>query len=345
MRDAARFILAYAHHDAAGNLYTYPSNAHESNWDVKNPTTDVAAMHALFSVVIEAATILHRDEDFVKELKAAVSQLPPLAERNPDQGEILTPDASHDHSIIANSYTPNALVHNGENIGLEPVWPYSLIGDDGPLHEVGVRTYFNRPNKYRSTWSADPVQAARLGLSSEVEKSLVLLTESYQAAPSGLAQFTVRSEFYVEQIGVVADALQSALVQDYDGLLRIAPAWPKGWDADGSVSLPHGGRVFVQIDRDQITTVGIQAGSAQLIRIRNPWKGHSAKVTDESGKEVVVKQGTDSTFTIQLEAGKAYLLQPSDLATEKLRFSPVSGTPATEPKRLGTRTIGLESAK
>jgi hypothetical protein len=302
-------------------------------------------MHALFPVLIEAATILDRDQDLVDELRTAIAQLPPLPERNPERDAVLEPGVSHDHSIIANSYTPAATVHNEENIGLEPVWPYSLIGDDGPLHETGVRTYLNRPNQYRATWSADPVQAARLGLSSEVEDSLVKLTESYQAAPSGLAQFTVPSEFYVEQIGVVADALQNALVQDYDGLLRVAPAWPRGWNADGSVSIAHGGKVYVQIHDGQVTTAGIQAGSAQPIRIRNPWKGHHFKVLDESGKEVTVTQETDSIFRIQLQAGKTYLLEPSDSGAGQLPFAPVSGAAATEPKRLGTRTIGLEGVK
>lgn len=34
-------------------------------------------------------------------------------------------------------------------------------------------------------------------------------------------------EFYIEQVGVVAAALQEALVRYYDGLIRIAPAVPR----------------------------------------------------------------------------------------------------------------------
>jgi alpha-L-fucosidase 2 len=340
MRDAALFLLAYAKHDADGKLYTYPSNAHESNWDVRNPTTDVSAMHALFPVVINAANALKVDEDLVKELQAAILMLPALPERNPDETALLSPEASHARSIIASSYTPDAIKHNGENIGLEPIWPYSLIGDDGPMHDVGVRTYENRPNKYRSTWSADPVQAARLGLASEVKMSLVELTKTYQAAPSGLAQFTVPSEFYVEQVGVVADALQNALVQDYDDLLRIAPAWPKDWSGDGSVSVAHGAKVYVQVFEGQVTTVGIQAGSAQGIKIRNPWKGQVTEVIDATSG-ALVKQSGDPVFSFAMQAGKTYLLQPSGRRTAELPFAPITGTTATQPKQLGGRSIGL----
>jgi hypothetical protein len=344
MRDAARFMLAYARHDAAGKLFTYPSNAHESNWDVLNPTTDVSAMRALFPVVIKAATTLEIDQDLVKELQAAIPALPVLPERNPDQSTLLKEGDSHDHSIIANSYTPDALKHNEENIGLEPVWPYSLIGDDGPLHDVGVRTYLNRPNKNLADWSADSVQAARLGLASEVKKALVESTKTYQAAPSGLAHFTVPSEFYVEQVGVVADALQNALVQDYDDLLRIAPAWPKDWNVDGSVSIAHRGRVYVQISNGQIDTVGIKAGDAQDLKMRNPWPGRNARVIDASSK-AMVEQSADAVFTVPMQSGKTYLIEPSDNTSTDLPFAPVSGVPANEPKRLGSRTIGVERSR
>lgn len=342
MHDATRFLLSYARRDEAGKLYTYPSNAHESNWDVVNPTTDVSAMQALFPMMIKAATTLNIDQDFVKELQAAISSLPALPQRNPDGTTLLKDGESHENAIIANSYTLETTKHNGENIGLEPVWPYSLIGDDGPLHDLGVRTYVNRPNKLRADWSADPVQAARLGLSSDVKGSLVALTEKYQAAPSGLAQFSPRGEFYVEQVGVVADAIQNALVQDYDDLLRIAPAWPMEWSADGSVSIAHGGRVYVQIRRGKVVTVGVRAGSTAILKIRNPWQGRMVKVVDASNLDAVIKQSADPVFEISMVAGKAYFLEPSNGSLQNAPYAPVSGLPAVAPKHLGQRTIGLE---
>jgi hypothetical protein len=299
-------------------------------------------MQALFPMMIEAATTLNIDQDFVKELQAAISSLPALPQRNPDGTTLLKDGESHENAIIANSYTLKTTKHNGENIGLEPVWPYSLIGDDGPLHDLGVRTYMNRPNKLRADWSADPVQAARLGLSSEVKGDLVALTEKYQGAPSGLAQFSPRGEFYVEQVGVVADAIQNALVQDYDDLLRIAPAWPMEWSADGSVSIAHGGRVYVQIRRGKVVTVGVRAGSTTILKIRNPWQGRMVKIVDASNLDAVIKQSADPVFEISMVAGKAYILEPSDGSLRNAPYAPVSGLPAEDPKHLGQRTIGLE---
>jgi len=342
MRDAARFLLAYAKRDSSGRLYTYPSNAHESNWDVRSPTTDVAAMRAFFPVVVKAAETLQIDQDLVMELRAAISNLPELPLRNPDRTVPLKEGESQERSIVANSYTPDALKHNEENIGLEPVWPYSLIGDDGPLHAVGVRTYQNRPNKHQADWSADPVQAARLGLAQDMKTALIELTKTYQAAPSGLAQFTVPSEFYVEQVGVVADALQNALVQDYDDLLRIAPAWPKDWNVDGSVSIAHQAKVYVQVRNGEVMTVGIKAGNAHDLKMRNPWPGRGVVVSDAKTR-ALIKKSSDPVFTIPMQSGVSYLIGPSDNANSGLSFAPVSGAPAAEPKRLTNRTIGIEA--
>jgi hypothetical protein len=160
------------------------------------------------------------------------------------------------------------------NIGLEAVWPYGMIGPDGPLHALGVRTYLNRPSKIENDWSSDPIQAAHLGLADEFKSSALALTRKYQTAPSGLAGF-IGPEFYVEQIGVLADSLQAALAQEYDGVLRIAPAWPKDWDADGTVFISHGGKVHVQMRQGRVVTVAGQplAGRARRSCRRAHWGG------------------------------------------------------------------------
>lgn len=49
--------------------------------------------------------------------------------------------------MIAESYLPDAKNHNGENIGLETVWPYDLIGDTSPLSPLAKRTFEHRPFK------------------------------------------------------------------------------------------------------------------------------------------------------------------------------------------------------
>ena len=341
MRESVRFLLAYATHDAEGKLHTSPSNAHENKWDVHDPTTDISAMRALFPAVIEAAGLLKTDEELARQLKKELTVLPqlPLVALS-DPKVLVAPDAGRTDTVIAESHDPAAESHNSENIGLEPVWPYGLIGDDGPLHALAVRTFLNRLHKNDDDWSYDPEQAARLGLADEFKASSLALTEKYQKFPSGLATF-MGPEFYVEQIGVLTDAIQTALVQDYDGLIRIAPAWPKDWDADGTVFIQHGGKVHIQIRQGRVVTVGIETGSATTMRVRNPWPGESVEVVDARSSAVVLSASTGPVLQFSAHASTAYLVRRNSRATNSLPFETVSGTPASAPKTLGSHTIGI----
>src|SRR5690349_2971256 len=105
MADAARFLLAYATTGADGKLHTSPSNAHETQWDVTDPITDIAAMKALFPVVIEAAQLLGQDADLVTQLQAAIPKLLdfPRTTRN-------------GQTVFGFSSTPGAAYNNSENL-------------------------------------------------------------------------------------------------------------------------------------------------------------------------------------------------------------------------------------
>ncbi len=342
MAAAARFLLAYSHVSADGLRHTFPSNAHENQWDVHDPTTDICAMTALLPAVIEAAKILHRDADLVEEANAALRQIPPFPRTDlATLKQQLTPaDDTAARDAIAQSYDQGAAVHNTENIGLEPVWPYGLIGDQGDLHDLAVRTFRSRPNKEQNDWSFDPIQAARLGLASEVKSSLLKLTAKYQAYPSGFANF-VRSEFYGEQIGVVAAALEEALVQDYDGLVRIAPAWPREWDADGVVNIQHNSKIDVQIRHGEASMVTLESGFSGTMRFRNPWQGQAVEILSGNEDRVSAADVKGPVIEFQVESGKAYSLRKRGTTESAEPFLQTPGEVAVRPKHLGTRSIGL----
>ncbi|MER6082604.1 RICIN domain-containing protein [Streptomyces sp. NPDC001833] len=343
MAEAARFLLAYSTTGSDGYLHTYPSNAHEMQWDVHDPTTDVSAMEALFPATVQAAQILGQDSDLITQLNAAIPKIRPFARTDAaTQSQVLTPaDDAAGADVIAPSYDPAATKHNSENIGLEPVWPYNLIGDSGSMSDLAKRTYTNRPNKTVNDWSNDPIQAARLGLGSEVASTLTALTKKYQTLPSGLATF-VGSEPYAEQQGVAAAALSESLVQDYDGLLRIAPALPPGWDADGTVFIQGGHKVSVQVHGGTVTTVGLNAGSTGTVNVRNPWPGQQVQVVDGGDEStVVVAATTDSQISVPVTNGHSYLIQqPADPVSART-VAAVTGTPASQARSLGSASMGL----
>jgi hypothetical protein len=341
MASSVRFLLAYQKGGPDGLLHTNPSNAHETQWDVTDPTTDLAAVLALYPATIQAANLLGKDADLVGQMQAALSKIPPLPRTQSSGPRTLLPpsaDAAAE-DVIAESYEPGAEDHNIENIGLEPVWPYSVIGDTSPLFPLATRTYAHRPNTSAVDWSFDPIQAARLGLGSEVGSTLIASTQKFQGFINGMAKWEASAkEFYVEQTGVVGAALQEALVQDYDGLIRVAPAIPPGWDFDGSVYVRGNTRVDVQTRDGHVTALKVESGANQAFRIRNPWPGRPVDVVLVKTGKRVVTGAAGTVIEFSASAGTTYAVENGGAPVRVVR---VSGTPATTAKRFGPVQIGL----
>jgi hypothetical protein len=354
---SARFLVAYQKPGPDGMLHTNPSNAHETQWDVTDPTTDIAAAMALYPVTIQAAKMMGKDADLIKELQDALPKIPPFPRTQLSRPFTLLPPSADAQGadLIAESYLPDAQNHNGENIGLEPIWPYDLIGDTSPLFDLAKRTYQHRLSQRGGAWSFDPIQAARLGMGDEVGAALLRSTESSARCINGFTGCESRGagagtavappaddrsmEFYVEQSGVAADALQESLVQDYDGLIRIAPAIPTAWNFDGSVYLRGKTKVDVQERQGVPTTVVIESGIAQPIKLRNPWPGEAVDVI--AGKTKVIDAAAGKEITFRALAGVNYLVERRDMPAASQKFQAISGTAATSPKKLGPVQLGL----
>jgi hypothetical protein len=175
-----------------------------------------------------------------------------------------------------------------------------------------------------------------------VEKSLSCVN-GYEGCSTKPPAVATDEEFYVEPDGVIADAVQEALVQDYDGLIRIAPAVPPGWDVDGSVFVRGQTKVDVQVRDGVPVTVVIESGVAQALRVRNPWPGRVVDVIDgRSGKQVVAgASGPEIAF--HALAGGNYRLQQQGQAVP--RFAAVSGAATSTARKWGPAQIGLFPAE
>ncbi|WP_158882324.1 glycoside hydrolase [Rhodanobacter sp. L36] len=336
--DAARFLLDYQKPDTDGLLHTSPSNAHETQMDVTDPTTDLAAIHALYPVAIAAANTLQRDAPLVSQLEAALRKTPPLPVVAASAVASPSTAAKSGDTVIASSYVPASPYRNGENIGLEAVWPYELIGIDDPLFAVARRTYALRPFVYQATWSYDPVQAAQLGLGDEVANALFQIVQLYQVYPNGMSALIEGPphEFYIEQAGITALTLSQVLaIENDDGLIRIGPAIPAGWTMDGAVALRDGASVEVQAVDGRVTSFVLHDPSGSPVRIAMPWEGRKVRVLHQGQPPEIIDGGR-------------YAFHP---APGDYRFEPVgeSASPhfASEPsptiKSLGRASIGLGS--
>ncbi len=349
MAAAARFLLAAAHLGDDGYDHTAPSNAHETQWDTSDPTTDIAARMALYAATIDAARLLGTDPALVRQLRLALRKIPPFPRTQPQPPLTLLPSSADATraDVIADSYQPAAQNRNTENIGLYPVWPFDLIGDTSPLFALARRTFASRPYPVYpegADWSFDPIQAARLEFPAEVRSTLIELTELYQKYPNGLANWGGASgEFYMEQAAVTADALQEALVQDYDGLLRIAPALPAGWDFAGSVFVRGRTKVDVQTRAGTITTLVIESGSRQHLRLRNPWPGRQVSVEDAGSSRLLLCAQSSPEIAWAARARHTYRVYPAEQARLGAKVAPLIGQPAQAARHLGRVAIGLPS--
>ena len=159
MSQVAQFMLAYATQGSDGLLHTM-ANAHETQWAVTDPITDIVAMKAFFPAVIAAAGQLGTDASLVTQLQAALTKVPPMPRTDAaTHTQLLT--ASSDaagQDVFALSYQPTAQKHNSENLDLEAVWPYGLIGDNSPDIALAQRTYMNRMFVNNPDWTFDAVE-------------------------------------------------------------------------------------------------------------------------------------------------------------------------------------------
>jgi hypothetical protein len=338
MAEAAKFLLAYATTDANGKLQTSPSNAHETQWDTSNPTTDIAAMKSLFPAVVKAATILNTDNTtggLVDQLNTAIGKIRPFRHTTVNSAD-----------VIAMSDKDGGTA-NVENIGLEPLWPYGVINDNsGADFQAEQRTYTNRNFVLSNDWTPDPIDAARLDNATEVRTQLLNGTARFQPFANGFDNLNVNgtagADQYLEWNANVATALQDALVQADDGTLRIAPAWPSQWNAAGSVYIPGGHKVDVQYANGTPSTVALEAGSTQTLTVRNPWPGQKVQVVDGTTTSTVLVAGTTAaTFSLPVTKGKSYLIEQVSAPSTVLTYTQITGAPANAPRTLGKNTIGM----
>jgi hypothetical protein len=345
MSGAAQFLLAEATTGSDGLLHT-TANAHETQWNVTDPTTDILAMQALFPATVQAAQTLGLDASLVTQLNTAIPKIPPLPRTDTatkSQNLTASSDASS-NDMIGMSTQPTAATHNDENIGLEAVWPYNVIGDTSSMLALAKRTFTSRSYVNGNDWSNDSLQAARLGLGSDVKNDILASIRSYQAYPSGLASFTgsAAQEPYIEQIGVLTAAVDEGFVQDYDGLLRIAPAWPSDWSGDGTVYIQHNSKVYLQVSGGTPVTVAIAAGSGNTINMRSPWPGQSVTVVDGASGATVVGAQSNATFSIPAQSGHTYLVELTSSPFTSLTYAAVTGSPAAAARHYSSNTIGID---
>ncbi|NUP35736.1 MAG: hypothetical protein HOY76_01615, partial [Streptomyces sp.] len=360
IKSVTEFQLAYQTVGPDGLLHA-DANAHETQWAVQDPTTDIAVDRAVFPLIGRIAALLGTDKGADKDLVARVAEaqrhIPPYPRTDQaTRTQLLNPGytgaetAAADATgtdMIAISYEPAAERRNGENIELEPLWPWNTVSDqDANLFALEQRSYAHRPNKGGNDWSMDAIDAARLQNPAEVRADLVSLTQGHQVYPNGFADLgnSVGYQPYIEQESGVATAVAEALAQAFDGIVRFAPAWPSDWNGAGSVYLQGGTKADVQVQGGTLVTAAIEAGTTGSLRVENPWPGARTEVVDGGNGHVVVAASTGAMLTVPVRAGRSYVVQQAAAPTSGLAYAPVTGSAPDAARHLGNVQLGLDAA-
>lgn len=349
MKSVAQFYMTIGTVEADGYRHVV-GNENEQQWAVRDPNLLLAAEATSLPIVKQVAAMLGRDADMIPALDTAIAQVPPITRTDwATKTQVVSGPAKDGDPayILALSAQPNAPTHNTENTQLEPVWPFGLFGDTpGAQRDLAVNTYNRIQFRQTNDWSYNSVYAARLGLADQVASELTADTKKFQSYVNGFATLSggVGTEFYNEQQGIVALALNEALVQDYDGTIRVAPAWPSAWDVAGSIATRNNGTIDVQYSGGALSTVLFEAGADGTQSVRNPWPGKQVEVRDVTTNTLAVPGSTGAVIGIPATSGHNYLIQPVDAPTTALPYAAVTGTAATAARHLGPVQIGLDAA-
>jgi hypothetical protein len=337
MRDVALFHLSVAQEEEDGFLHLEHVNALENQWDTSDPAPDLAGMRVIFPLV--AALAGERgDQILADRLYEAIPKIPPFRLVRRESAEVIAWSGTDEPS------------RNFQNPDLETVWPWGLFDDGGDEgSRLALRTFRNRVFPQLYAWGMDATWAARLGLADEVRDLLLQGTQDFQIFPNGFCCYAKgraapeTKSFYQEWNGVVATSLHEALVQSYDGLIRITPAWPRQWDADAALRIEGGHRVSLQVRDGTVGYVGLEAGSDDKLKVRSPWPRQEIQVIDGSNTRgtPVVKPTSGTIIELPVSEGRAYLLERTECPCSSFAFQVVGGDSAGKVRVMGERKIGV----
>ena len=272
LQQTSTFLLAWQSVGSDGYLHAM-ANAHETQWAVPDPTTDIAADQALFTATVNAATLLNTDSALVSQLRTRAGADPAVCAHRPGHATA---------SCSARPRTPSG--HRRDRQLLPADRGDAQRGEHRPGAGVAVRG--DRRQHRGQRGQPDRAGPAHLHAPAVREQpGLDLRLGAGRAAGPGHRGRQRPGRQHQELPGVhlragrveprhAGRALHRAGLergrhrrrgagQDYDGTLRFAPAWPSGWDGSGTVAIQGGSKVDVQVEGGTLATAAIQAGSTR----------------------------------------------------------------------------------
>jgi hypothetical protein len=155
---------------------------------------------------------------------------------------------------------------NSENPELYAVFPYRAYGLGKPGIATALETWKRRVVKATGGWRQDAIQAALLGLADEAKAFVVKnatqpsLIGPTPPKPSRFPAFWGPNLDWVpdqDHGSVISIALQRMLMQCDGDTIRLAPAWPKDWNASFKLHAPKNTTVEGRVANGKVTDLKV----------------------------------------------------------------------------------------
>ncbi|MBO9620468.1 MAG: hypothetical protein J7539_15690 [Niabella sp.] len=286
MKGMVDFYQDYARKGGDGCFHIFPANVHESYWGVKDGIVDLGAIRSLTPKVIACSEMLGVDADRRKGWRELVEKIAAYpAGNDPGVVQLQSPGTGQSPRGESIPLFPSGTFgagyalscvgrQNVDPVWMWPVFPFEDISlvrgrftgtpEEKENFQKMLLTYANLPPTfYGFPW---PPYASRLGLTDEVRKLIPLYVATIQQTPNGLQRSWGQAN-----LGLSAEALQSALMQSVDDTIIIAPAWPSEWQADFTLLARGGFLVSASLEKGAPRCVQIESTFGKTCRLINPW--------------------------------------------------------------------------
>ncbi|MBE7559121.1 LamG domain-containing protein [bacterium] len=236
-RELLTFFDEHYPRDPDGKFVIPRGMALESWDDVRNPAQDIAGLHWVLEGLLRLPESAYSSELRArwKNLREA---LPPLATTTTPEGK---------KKLAVGDVNPGPR-RNVEVPELYSVFPFRIYGVGKPDLELARTTWRERDLRYYWGWHQDDIWAAMLGMTEEARSYLVQrMLPSNNTIRQGRSDSGQRFPVFWgpghdwtpdgDHQGVAITTLQAMLLQ-YNGDIKLFPAWPRDWDVDFKLRAP-----------------------------------------------------------------------------------------------------------